>query len=355
MKRRQSIRIKFIGDVAFNDDFQKRIEQAEDPFNEVKSTLRDADLVVGNLEVVAFGSAQNMMKTPRIGTSLEALNELKNLNLGLVTLATNHFYDNLREGFVNTVNKLTELGIAYVGSNVDREKAGEPAILEVGGWKVGFVNFVHPDTHPSLPEAADVYTSIFDLDKIVSAIKKLRPNVDRVVALMHWGGKTDYGYFPHQEQLAQAKAIIDAGADALIGCHTHTFQVSEVINGKPVYYSLGNFCFADIHCDGGIYYVRNSGKKSGIVALEFFEDGSVTHAVEAIANVDNRIVFHPELNATYRWWNFLFRIVRKVPSGYPVYYWALRRVEPIYYHAQLNNITVAQVALNKLLKIFTGK
>ena len=349
--RADSIRIKFLGDVAFSDAFQTLIEQGADPFKAVKPSLQDADAVVGNLEVVAFGSAQNMKKRPRIGTSLKALDELKNLNLDLVTLATNHFYDNLREGFENTVTKLNELGIQYLGSDVDKEKAKQPAILEIQGWKVGFINFVHPDTHPSLPDDADVYTNFFDLDEICKRIKDLKPRVDRVVALMHWGGKTDYGYFPHDEQLPQAKAIIEAGADALIGCHTHSFQVCEEINGKPVYYSLGNFCFADIHCDGGIYYVRNSGKKGGIVQLNFREDGKVEHSVEPIANADHKIVPVPALASEYRSWNRWFRLARVVPGGYSVYYWGLKRIEPVYYHAQLNNTTVSAVAWNKVLKV----
>lgn len=354
-KKPDSIKIKFLGDVAFSDAFQTLIEEGADPFKAVKPTLHDADAVVGNLEVVAFGSGQNMNKRPRIGTSLTALNELKNLNLDLVTLATNHFYDNLKEGFENTTAKLDELGIRFTGSHIDQEKAKEPAVLEINGWKVGFVNFVHEDTHPSLPEDADVYTNFFKVEDVVQRIKALKPNVDRVVALMHWGGKTDYGYFPHDEQLPQAKAIVNAGADALIGCHTHSFQVSEQIDGKPVYYSLGNFCFADIHCDGGVYTIRNSGKKGGIVSLVFHQNGKVDHSVEPIANVDHQIVPAPELANEYKSWNRWFRVARIIPGGYSFYYWALRRIEPVYYHAQLNNTTVTRVAVNKLLKLLRLK
>jgi poly-gamma-glutamate synthesis protein (capsule biosynthesis protein) len=351
-KKPESIKIKFLGDVAFSDRFQKLIEEGADPFIAVKPTLQDADAVVGNLEVVAFGSDQNMQKRPRIGTSLSALNELKSLNLDLVTLATNHFYDNLKEGFEKTTAKLNDLGIRYMGSSVDKQKAKEPVVLDVNGWKVGFINFVHEDTHPNLPEDADVYTNFFDLDKIIVQIKELKPKVDRLVALMHWGGKTDYGYFPHHEQIPQAKAIVEAGADALIGCHTHSFQVCEEIEDKPVYYSLGNFCFADIHCDGGVYVVRESGKKGGIVSITFGSDGKVTHSVEAIANVDHKVVLAPELLSEFKNWRRLFRVIRVIPGGYWLYYWGLGRIEPVYYHAQMNNTTVSKIALNKVLKVF---
>ena len=37
--------------------------------------------------------------------------------------------------------------------------------------------------------------------------------------------------------------MIDAGADALVGHHTHTLQPVETYQGKPIYYGIGNFIF----------------------------------------------------------------------------------------------------------------
>ncbi|MBP9151278.1 MAG: CapA family protein [Flavobacteriales bacterium] len=349
--KRNSVTLTFLGDIAFNDRFQELLEAGVDPFAEVKPLLEKADGVVGNLEVVAFGSAQNMLKRPRIGTSLKALDELRNLHLKLVSLATNHFYDNLEEGFLTTVNKLNELGIQHVGSNLDSKKAKEPAILEIKGWQFGFVNFVHADTHPSLPDDASVHTNFFELEEVVSQVKSLKPKVDRVIALLHWGGKTDYGYLPHKEQLAQAQRIIEAGADAIVGCHTHTFQTHEIINGKPVYYGLGNFCFSDIHCDGGVYTVRESGKKGGLLNLTFFDDGRVEHWVHPIYNQDHKILLKPELAREFKWWQRYFNITKVLPFGFALYYWGLRRIEPIYYYSQLSNVSIPQIAINKLKKL----
>ena len=84
MASRQPIRIKFIGDVSFNNDYIQLIESGEKPFEAMHSILSDADFVVGNLECLASGTAQNEAKIPRIHTSLKALEALKDLNLGLV-------------------------------------------------------------------------------------------------------------------------------------------------------------------------------------------------------------------------------------------------------------------------------
>mgnify|MGYP002225750654 CR=1 FL=1 len=47
----------------------------------------------------------------------------------------------------------------------------------------------------------------------------------------------------NEDQRSLAKFTIDAGADAVIGSHPHVVQGTETYNGKPIVYSLGNFCF----------------------------------------------------------------------------------------------------------------
>ena len=44
-------------------------------------------------------------------------------------------------------------------------------------------------------------------------------------------------------QQLEAHALIDAGADAIVGHHTHTLQTIEKYREKPIYYSIGNFIF----------------------------------------------------------------------------------------------------------------
>jgi poly-gamma-glutamate synthesis protein (capsule biosynthesis protein) len=58
---------------------------------------------------------------------------------------------------------------------------------------------------------------------------------------MHAGVEYDPGYT--LEQQAAAHAFIDAGADVVIGTHPHVVEPLEIYNGKPIFYSLGNFLF----------------------------------------------------------------------------------------------------------------
>ena len=351
MQAKKPIRIKFIGDVSFNGSYIPVLESGKNPFEAVLPLLEDADFVVGNLECSVKGTAENLNKRPRIGTSEKALEWLNKLNLGLVTLANNHIYDNLEEGFGRTVNKLQQLGIAHIGASRDKQAQFEPYILEKDGWRIGFLNYVHPDTHPHIPSSAQVHVNHFDEKLIIEDVKKLKQEVDRVVLLLHWGGKTDYGYFPHKEQVGQAKRMIQAGADAIVGCHTHSFQTHDHFHGKPVYYSLGNFCFADIHCDdGGFFAVRESGKKGAVLSLTFTEEKGLSE-IEPFYNDALFLKPKPSLKSEFSRWQWAYRFIKVMPFGFSFYYWALNRIEPISYYSQLHNISIASIALSKLKRL----
>ena len=351
MQGKKSIRIKFIGDVSFNDRYIELLESGGNSFEAIYPLLQDTDLVVGNLECLAEGTAQNEAKVPRIHTSVKALNALKLLNIGLVSLATNHVYDNLEDGFEKSVQKLDELGISHLGASLKQEEVTKPLIFEKNETKIGFLNYVHEDTNPKIPKESKVYANIYDLSKILEAIRTLKTVVDRVVVLLHWGGKCDYGYFPHQEQINHAKQMVEAGASAIIGHHTHTFQSNLIYNNAPIYFSLGNFCFDDIVMGKNVFPIRESGRKSGVVELEFSE--SVTSHQVFPFRLD-RLIPMPDasLKSEFDKWQKRFNFVRSVPGGYSLYYYLLKRLEPVHFHAQQNNATMLDVAIQKVKRIF---
>lgn len=81
-------------------------------------------------------------------------------------------------------------------------------------------------------------------------IAALRPNVDVLLVAVHWGKE----YIPLPEPapstlddpLEIAHAIIDAGADMIIGNHPHHVQAVEVYKGKLITYAHGNFIFGQM-------------------------------------------------------------------------------------------------------------
>ena len=62
-----------------------------------------------------------------------------------------------------------------------------------------------------------------------------------IIVSLHWGWENHVEVVARQRY--EARQLIDAGADCLVCHHTHTLQPSETYQGKPIFYSIGNFIF----------------------------------------------------------------------------------------------------------------
>jgi poly-gamma-glutamate synthesis protein (capsule biosynthesis protein) len=72
-------------------------------------------------------------------------------------------------------------------------------------------------------------------------IRAARRQADIVIVSLHWG--IEYAHQPQESQVRIAHDLIAAGADLVIGHHTHTPQPVERYRGGLIAYSLGNFVF----------------------------------------------------------------------------------------------------------------
>ena len=268
-----SVKIAFLGDVSLNDEYNKLYENKEKPFKSVKSVLFGCDFVVGNIECLSESiQGENLLKKPRLKAKLETLNYLKDINLGLACLSNNHVYDNLEDGFQKTTRFLNESGISYMGASMVGDES-EPYIYEKNGIQIAILNYLTHDTNPNIPLGAAVKPNWFSLDKAIKDIKNVRKRVQFVVVYPHWGGTMEGSLLPDLLQIPLAHALVDAGADIIIGHHSHTIQPYEVYNGKYIFYSLGNFCFANIVSDGKLLLtdLKRRGK-SVLLTINFLRD-----------------------------------------------------------------------------------
>lgn len=80
-----------------------------------------------------------------------------------------------------------------------------------------------------------------ELEMMRSDVRSLRAVADVVVISFHWGISGSSNIVGYQQEVG--RAAIDAGADLVIGHHPHVLQGIEVWQGKPIFYSLGNFVF----------------------------------------------------------------------------------------------------------------
>lgn len=91
--------------------------------------------------------------------------------------------------------------------------------------------------------ATDTYpgTAPLEEDIVLEDIRRLRPEVDLLVFMPHWG--KEYLATPEPAQVELAHAAIDAGADLVVGDHAHWAKGIEMYGGKPIFYGTGNFLF----------------------------------------------------------------------------------------------------------------
>jgi poly-gamma-glutamate synthesis protein (capsule biosynthesis protein) len=77
--------------------------------------------------------------------------------------------------------------------------------------------------------------------RIRDDVAAVRQVVDLVIVLLHSG--YEYIEEPSEEQVAAARAAIDAGADLVVGHHAHILQGVHRYGDGVIVYGLGNFLF----------------------------------------------------------------------------------------------------------------
>lgn len=323
-----SVKISFLGDISLNNRYEELAKDAANPFSNISKQLFCSDLVVGNLECLLYGNEVNFKKKPRIGTTLQAYSLLKLLNIKIVSLAHNHYYDNLFDGFVKTTTYLNENDICYLGANIDQANSRKPLFLKFNDLNFCFLNFMTKDTNPNVPEYPTVFANYYDKKTILKDIDDYKKICDHLVLLFHWGGQTEGYSQPDWYQTKDARQFIDAGADLIIGGHSHTLQPFEIYKGKYIFYSLGNFCFDDILFEGKIIPWNEKSLYSVIVKVEF-NKSSYSVNLTPIATKNNRVYINHKSLKVLKKRNRIFKFIFKNIILWELYYLYQRTIKKV--------------------------
>ena len=216
-----------------------------------------SDIVVGNLECPATNLRTPAMKQFVFRANPEWLNDLHRHGITHLNLANNHSVDQRRGGLRSTYDNCLRAGIVPLGAGRTMAEASEPVLLSppstlhlppssllsplsskiylFATQQLSLENF------PYLPDSFSVsQESIDTLCQRVSRLRKADPTA-YIIVCPHWG--IEHVTQPTPWQRRHARALIDAGADIIVGHHSHTLQTVEEYNGKPIFYSIGNFIF----------------------------------------------------------------------------------------------------------------
>ena len=207
-------------------------------FGDVGRYLRRGDLTTGNLE----GTLGRAPLTKCRGDCHEFqapasyAGVFRRAGFGLLNLANNHSHDAGERGLRDTRRALHAAGVGHTGLN------GQIAVKRVGGVRVAFLGFA-PYRWAS---------PLLDIGAARSLVRRASRRADVVVVFTHGGAEgADAAHVPHGTEhdfgenrgatRAFAHAVVDAGADAVLGSGPHVLRGIECYRRGVIAYSLGNF------------------------------------------------------------------------------------------------------------------
>lgn len=190
----------------------------------------------------------------------DRVNVLNELGVDIVQLNNNHVYDYGKQAMLDTFETLENAEIDYFGAGRNLEEAMSPVYYTLDDKVVAFVGASRAEKNKMTPQATEERPGIlrcYDTELFLQAIEEADANADFVIAVVHWG--TEYSYDLEEVQVTTGKEYLDAGADVIIGGHSHCLQGMEFYDGKPIVYSLGNYWFNDKTLDTMLIELHFSG------------------------------------------------------------------------------------------------
>ncbi len=222
-KPKAEVEIILAGDVMLGRTVMSRSLDMSDPvypFRKVGEVLSQADIVFVNLENPILENCPRHYTGFTFCAEPKMIEGLEFAGVDVATLANNRSRNYGERGLLRTKELLEEKGILVTG-------LGNLAVIEKSGVKFGFLGFDYVDKNIT--------------DEDLELVRESDKRVDVLIAGVHWGA--EYRDTASAKQNEIAKKLVENGVDLIAGHHPHWVQNQETINGKPVYYSLGNFIF----------------------------------------------------------------------------------------------------------------
>lgn len=212
---------------------------------ELLQEMKNADICMVNNEF-QFSNQGTPMEDKQFTfqTDPKYVQILLDMGVDIVSLANNHAIDFGTEALQDTFATLDDAGILYAGAGGTKERAEALQIIEVNGQRFGFLaaTRVIPVSEWNIEYRQPGLFATYDDTRLTECIEAAQEECDFLTVYVHWGIEREA--YPQEYQTTIAKHCFEAGADLVIGAHPHVLQGVEFIDGKPVFYSLGNYVFS---------------------------------------------------------------------------------------------------------------
>jgi poly-gamma-glutamate capsule biosynthesis protein CapA/YwtB (metallophosphatase superfamily) len=188
---------------------------------------------------------------------------LKRAGFTVLNLANNHAYDYGQSGQRQTLRALNRQGLKHTG------RPGEITYQDVGPVRVALVGFASYRWAQSL----------IDISAARRFVRKASTGADLVIVTFHGGAEgsdkihvpngTEYFLGENRGNLrAFSHAVVDAGADLVVGHGPHVLRGMEFYKGRLIAYSMGNFA------GYGVFSLSGPLGVSGILKATLRADGT---------------------------------------------------------------------------------
>jgi hypothetical protein len=240
------IRIAGTGDIMLGTDFPENHLPDDDGLSfleYVTPALQAADITFGNLEGVLMdgGEPAKQCKNPKACYLFRSperyANLLRTAGFDVMSLANNHARDFGEAGRDASMAALARVGILHSGREGD-----------VASWAQGELRYAMIAFSPTVGS-----WPLLEIDIAVTAVEELAATHDIVIVSFHGGAEglegaerigfgMEYAYGEARGNVvAFAHAVIDAGADLVLGHGPHVPRAMELYGDRLIAYSLGNF------------------------------------------------------------------------------------------------------------------
>lgn len=214
-------------------------------FEHVQGMVSGVDVAFANLETPIAPKADRGTRSMVFNAPVDLLGAARAVGFDVLSFANNHVWDQGTMGFSETLEHLDASGLVWAGAGRSCEEARAPRFTEHDGLKVAWIaaSTVYNADLNTTDDALCAFR--LDLDQAAGSAAKARADgADFVLVSVHWG--REYRPAPDEAEVAAGRALVDAGADVVLGHHPHVVQpieVHEAADGRlgVIAYSLGNF------------------------------------------------------------------------------------------------------------------
>ena len=243
----------------------------------LSALMNGAEVAFGNLEAPLTARGVRAEKAATHRAHPDRITEVKGFGFDVVTLANNHMLDYGQEGLADTLAVLKNAGIAAVGAGATRAAAFRPFVQPTARGGIAFIGIcaalppgyaatadrpgvaplrvqqsvaIDPALQAEQPGGAPfMHTRAVaeDVTEACEAIRSARKDARLIVVALHWGiphgfAARSYGVLA-EYQRPVAHALVDAGADLVVGHHPHVVHPVERYGNGLIAYSRGNYVF----------------------------------------------------------------------------------------------------------------